>query len=168
MRAKGGSIQKIGERGGFRAWYYLLLPPLSLVASLGAIGYSIVTLHQLCTTKTDGGSVGTLHVVVVVAGLLASFGTVCYAMYQMHSAYRRVSGGLHTQTSEGVLSDHIIEWYQKSGKVGSGKGGAVKRVTSHMVSEFLVAQKKLQMKKAEASAARKQRRQTLFDVSVCM
>jgi hypothetical protein len=151
IRGKSGSLRKIGKRGGCRAWYFILLPPVSFVASLGAIGVSVLTLQQ---------GTSAFQTVVVSIGLVASFGTVCYAMYNMYCA-------VYTHRSEGVLSDFILEWYESTAGAGERehKTGLVTRVTSQMVTEFLTAQKKLQAKKAQASAARKQRRETVLQVS---
>jgi hypothetical protein len=164
LRGKVGSIQKMGRRSGCGGWYYIILPPLSFVASLGTIGYSVLTLCTMRPAQSGGHFV--LHVFVVSMGLVVSLGTVCYAINQMHRAYRRVSAGLHTQTSEGVLSDFILEWYQRTvagGDEGEDKGIA-KRVTCKMVQDFLLAQRKLQVKKEQASAGRKERRETVLQV----
>jgi hypothetical protein len=165
LRGKVGSIQKIGRRSGCGGWYYIILPPLSFVASLGTIGYSVLTLCTMRPAQSGGHFM--LHVFVVSMGLVVSLGTVCYAINQMHRAYRRVSAGLHTQTSEGVLSDFILEWYQRTTVAGGDEGednGIAKRVTCKMVQDFLLAQRKLQVKKEQSSAARKERRETVLQV----
>jgi hypothetical protein len=71
-----------------------------------------------------------------------------------------------------VLSDFILEWYQRAvagGNEGEDKdNGNVTGVTSQMVQDFLLAQRKLQVKIGLASAARKERRETVLQVMACI
>jgi hypothetical protein len=139
------------------SWYYIVLPPLSLVASLGAIGYSVLVLS---TTKVDKEHFAAFHVVVISCGLVVSLCTVCYALYQMYSA-------VYKPRPDSVLSAFILNWYDTA-QAGGGGGAKVTRVTAQIVQDFMDAQKKQQAKKAQASMRRKQRRQTMLEVGVAV